>query len=108
MDRSPPAIRVLANYGGVYHDADPSDIKAKLFFQLFHPVDWIGCLRTALADGIDTFIEFGGGIGKGEAPAEKRPNLESIIKKAARGEREIRYHAAINVDTIEAAAAAHP
>lgn len=104
-DMSPPEIGVLSNYAGGYHDADPGLIRARLFFQLFHPVNWIGCVRTALADGINTFVEFGGGIGKGDTPAEKRPNLEGMIKKAIRGaDVETAYHSAINVETIEAAA----
>jgi [acyl-carrier-protein] S-malonyltransferase len=100
-----PGIKVLSNYAGRYHQPEPQGIKAHLFFQLFHPVNWVGCLQSALADGMNTFIEFGGGIGKGEHPAEKRPNLESIIKKATRGsEQNIRYFPAINVDSIEATA----
>lgn len=103
---SPPKIGVLSNYAGAYHDADPGIIKARLFFQLFHPVNWIGCVRAALADGVDTFMEFGGGIGKGETPAEKRPNLEGMIRKAIRGSAvETAYYSAINVESIEAAAA---
>lgn len=102
---SEPETRVLSNYTARYHEADPDKIKANLFFQLFHPVNWMGCMRHALDAGVDTFIEFGGGIGTGETPAEKRPNLESIIKKACRG-REVRYFPAINVETIETAAAA--
>ena len=90
-----------------YYEADPAIIKARLFFQLFHPVNWIGCLETALADGLDAFVEFGGGIGTGETPAEKRPNLESILKKATRGlEQAPAYYPAINCATLEATAAA--
>ena len=101
----PPEIGVLSNYAGRYHDSDPLQIKAHLFFQLFHPVNWMGCLQSALADGVNTFVEFGGGIGKGETPAEKRPNLEGMIKKATRGaEHEIQYFPAINLSSIEAAA----
>jgi [acyl-carrier-protein] S-malonyltransferase len=104
-DLTEPGIRVLSNYAGRYHEQAPRLIKAHLFFQLFHPVNWIGCIRSALADGINTFMEFGGGIGKGETPAEKRPNLEGMIKKATRGaEIEIEYISAINVDSVEAAA----
>lgn len=104
-DMSAPEQGVLSNYAGAYHAADPRLIKAHLFFQLFHPVNWVGCVRTALADGINTFVEFGGGIGKGESPAEKRPNLEAMIKKATRGtDAEIGYIPAINVDSVEAAA----
>lgn len=103
-----PKIKILSNYAGTYHQPDPEKIKANLFFQLFHPVNWIGCLYTALADGVDTFIEFGGGIGKGEIPAEMRPNLEGMIKKTARSsEKEIQYFPAINVETIKATAGAH-
>jgi len=101
-----PSISVLSNYTGACHDNDAEQIKARLFFQLFHPVNWVGCLQTALDDGVDRVIELGGGIGSGESPAEKRPNLESIIKKTARGAgADIQYTAAINVETIEAAAA---
>ena len=104
-----PTIQVLSNFVGGYHQPDPQQIKACLFFQLFHPVDWVGCVQTALADGIDTFVEFGGGIGTGEMPAEKRPNLEGMIKKATRGlDREVRYFAAINADSIEATSGADP
>ena len=100
-----PKIKILSNYAGTYHQPNPAKIKANLFFQLFHPVNWTGCLQTAMADGVDTFIEFGGGIGKGETPAEMRPNLESMIKKTARNsEKEIRYFSAINVETIQATA----
>lgn len=103
MSRS--RINVLSNYAGRYHQPEPQGIKAHLFFQLFHPVNWVGCLQSALADGMNTFIEFGGGIGKGEHPSEKRPNLEGIIKKATRGsEQEIQYFPAINVESIEATA----
>lgn len=96
-----PKIKVLSNYTGDYHEADPEKIKARLFFQLFHPVNWVGCLHTAFGDEIDAVIELGGGIGSGETPSDKRPNLESIIKKAARGaSAEIDYKPAINVETI--------
>lgn len=98
-----PSFKVLSNYIGGYHDPDVEQIKARLFFQLFHPVDWVGCLRTALEDGAERVIELGGGIGSGETPAEKRPNLESIIKKASRAAgREVEYLPAINVETIAA------
>lgn len=99
-----PVFKVLSNYTGGYHDDDTQQIKSRLFFQLFHPVNWVGCLQTALEAGAERVVELGGGIGSGETPAEKRPNLESIIKKAARGAgKEIEYIPAINVETIEAA-----
>lgn len=103
----PPQTRVLSNYTGGYHDDEPASIRSRLFFQLFHPVNWITCLQTALDDEVDTFLEFGGGIGGGDTPAEKRPNLESVIKRAARSAgHETRYLAAINVASIREAVAA--
>ena len=102
-----PNLRVLSNYTGTHHDPDPAAIKTRLFFQLFHPVNWIGNLETALHDGITTIVEFGGGLGSGPAPEDKRPNLESMIKKALRGsDFNIRYHAAINSQTVREAAEA--
>lgn len=100
-----PGLRVLSNYTGDFHGEDPESIKSRLFFQLFHPVNWIGCLQAALDDGIDLFVEFGGGIGSGEGPAEKRPNLEGIIKKfTRRAKPRPAYLPAINLETIRATA----
>ena len=99
-----PALKVLSNYTGGFHEDDGETIKSRLFFQLFHPVNWVGCMESALEDGITLFLEFGGGIGSGEGPAEKRPNLESIIKKfTRRAEPRPEYLAAINLETIAAA-----
>ena len=99
------SLKVLSNYTGGYHESNAATIKSRLFFQLFHPVNWIGCLQTALDDNIDTFVEFGGGIGDGEGPAEKRPNLEGIIKKfTRRADPKPEYIPAINSATIRAAA----
>lgn len=77
-----PQFDVLSNYTGKYHPADPDTIKANLFFQIFNPVRWIWGMQYALNDGVDRILEFGGGIGSGETPADKRPNLASITKKA--------------------------
>lgn len=99
------SARVLSNYTGGFHD--PAAIRTRLFFQLFHPVRWLNNLNTALASGVTRIVEFGGGIGKGESPAEKRPNLESIVKKAQRGtDYSAEYHAAINLETLAATAEA--
>ncbi len=104
---NPPAIRVLSNYTGTHHDPDPATIKTRLFSQLFYPVNWIGNLEAAFHDGITTIIEFGGGMGSGASPEEKRPNLESMVKKALRGsDFSIAYHAAINSKTLQETAAA--
>ncbi|MCW8889975.1 MAG: ACP S-malonyltransferase [Sedimenticola sp.] len=103
---SPAQLKVLSNYTGGFHEDDADSIKSRLFFQLFHPVNWVGCLQTALDDGINLFVEFGGGIGTGEGPAEKRPNLEGIIKKfTRRSQPRPEYLPAINLETIKAAAA---
>ncbi len=100
-----PQIRVLSNYTGGFHEADADSIRSRLFFQLFHPVNWVGCMQSALDDGATRFVEFGGGIGSGEGPAGKRPNLESIIKKFTRcADPRPDYLPAINVETIQAAA----
>ncbi len=79
-----PDFDVLSNYSADVHAAEPGSIRTRLFFQLFSPVNWVGCLASAFETGVDRFIEFGGGLGKGEGPGNKRPNLESIIKKSAR------------------------
>ena len=100
-----PNIKVLSNYTGGFHEADADTIKSRLFFQLFHPVNWVDCMQSALDSGATLFVEFGGGIGTGEGPAEKRPNLESIIKKfTRRADPKPEYLPAINIATIKAAA----
>ena len=102
-----PGIKVLSNYSGDYHEQDPAAIKSRLFFQLFNPVKWIGCIRTALESEVSVFIEFGGGIGTGEGPEHKRPNLKSIIKKTLRiYEQDAVYYPAINSGSIAESVAA--
>lgn len=106
---APPRIGVLSNYSAGVHEPAAGAIRTRLFFQLVNPVNWVGCLRTAMAQGITQFIEFGGGIGSGERPAEKRPNLESIVRKTLKGSgHEAGYAGAIHSDGIRAAAAAAP
>ena len=101
-----PRLQVLSNYTGGFHESDAESIKSRLFFQLFHPVNWVGCLQTALDQGINLWLEFGGGIGSGEGPAEKRPNLEGIIKKfTRRAKPKPAYLPAINLASIRTAAA---
>jgi [acyl-carrier-protein] S-malonyltransferase len=96
---------VLSNYTGGLHLDDPGAIRSRLFFQLFNPVRWIACMQWAVEAKVDTIIEFGGGIGKGEGPADKRPNLESVAKKSLKSfEHEAEYLAAINAAGIRAAA----
>ncbi len=98
-------VDVLSNYTGVAHEPEAEAIRSRLFFQLFNPVRWFGCMMTALDRDLDTIVEFGGGIGKGEGPAEKRPNLETIVKKTLKSrEQTVTYLAAINTAGIHDAA----
>ena len=100
-----PEARVMSNYTGGAHDDDPDTIRTRLFFQLFHPVLWHQNLLGAVAGGATKIVEFGGGIGKGETPAEKRPNLEGIVKKTFRGaENQPDYLSVINLQSLDAAA----
>ena len=97
-------VQVLSNFTGGFHVPDPADIRARLFFQLFHPVMWHENLKTVFASGVDVIFEFGGGIGKGTEPQDKRPNLEGMIKKALRStDFEVQYLAAINQQSMQAA-----
>ena len=101
-DFSESQCGILSNYSGGWHDNDSDSIRTKLFYQLFNPVLWHQNLLTANETGIDTIIEFGGGIGKGETPAEKRANLEGIVKKTYRQfEQKPDYYSAINCESIE-------
>jgi [acyl-carrier-protein] S-malonyltransferase len=96
---------VLSNYTGKLHENSPEAIRSRLFFQLFNPVQWVSCMSAAIDTGIDTVIEFGGGIGKGDGPDGKRPNLESVVKKSLKWrEREAQYLPAINAVGIRATA----
>ena len=96
-----PEVQVLSNFTGGFHHPDPADIRARLFFQLFHPVLWFLNLQTAFNDDIDLIIEFGGGIGPATEPEGKRPNLEGMIKKTLRTyDGETSYVAAINNETL--------
>jgi len=104
-DFAAPEVPVLSNFSGGLHDDDPQQLRSRLFFQLFNPVLWHANMVTALDSGVEAMVEFGGGIGQGETPEEKRPNLEGMIKKSLRGiERDVSYTAAINAQTLIAAA----
>ena len=94
-------VRVLSNFTGAYHEPDPVGIRARLFFQLFHPVLWFSNLQTAFVDGVDVIFEFGGGIGFGTEPEGKRANLAGIIKKTQRATgHKVNYKSIINTQTL--------
>ncbi len=97
----PMKTPVLSNHSTKAHNESGNETADLLFQQLYKTVNWLGCMRTSVNYAIDTIIEFGGGIGGGEEPSEKRPNLEAISKKNFRGfKREMSYYAAINASTI--------
>ena len=98
---------VLSNFSANIHKMDGSDTADLLYNQLFKPVNWLGCMRAAADLRVDSVIEFGGGLGEGATPNEKRPNLEGLTKKNFRGlKNEATYFPAINTSTIEATAKA--
>ena len=97
-----PAVSVLSNASGTFHTKGPDAIRAALFIQLFSPVLWNANLNHAVENGCQTIIEFGGGIGKGQSPAEKKPNLAGIVKKTfRRHDHPPQYSGVINIDTLE-------
>ncbi len=101
-DFKAPQIKVCSNYSGGFHDASAESIRSRLFLQLFNPVNWIDNLHNTVDQGVDLIIEFGGGIGKGETAADKRPNLEGIVKKTFRGHENPPSHlAVINLESLE-------
>ena len=97
---------VLSNYTAGPHDDNPAGIRTRLFFQLYKPVNWVGCVQTAIADGITTFVEFGGGVGPGKGPANKKANLEAIIKRNLKAVgHQAEYLPVINDKSLKEAAA---
>ena len=98
---------MLSNFTGGFHDAGAGidvleALKSRLFLQLFNPVLWHQNLLQVGDAGADLLIEFGGGLGKGETPAAKRPNLEGMVKKTWRdAEQRPAYLAVINSATLE-------
>lgn len=97
-----PQIEVCSNYTGGFHNSNASSIRSRLFMQLFNPVLWVNNLNLVVDEGVNLILEFGGGIGKGARAAEKRPNLEGIVKKTFRGHESPPQHlAVINIETLE-------
>jgi [acyl-carrier-protein] S-malonyltransferase len=101
----PLTVNTLSNYTGKLHESATNAIRSRLFFQLFNPVKWVSCVNAAVDAGVEVVIEFGGGIGKGEGPNGKRPNLESIVRKSLKWrEHQAEYLPAINAATIRTTA----
>jgi len=102
-----PNCTVISNYTGKVHEPGSDAIKSRLFFQLFNPVRWVNCMNTAFEQGIELIVEFGGGVGKGDGPESKRPNLEGIVKKSLKfANYDSQYLPAINTASIRTAAEA--
>lgn len=102
-----PACAVISNYTGMLHEPGAAAIRSRLFFQLFNPVRWVNCMQTAFDQGVESIIEFGGGVGKGAGPEAKRPNLEGIVKKSLKfADYDSVYLSAINAQSIRSAAEA--
>ena len=92
---------VLSNYSSEIHKLDGSESEELLYNQLYKPVNWLGCMHKAAEMEVHSVIEFGGGIGDGNDPNEKRPNLEGITKKNFRSlQSTVNYFPAINASTI--------
>ncbi len=99
-----PICPVASNFTGDFHEERIETIQSNLFYQLFHPVLFHKNLMTIAEQGVDVVIEFGGGLGAGNDPAEKRPNLAGTITRAYRraSPRPV-YHSVINMKTLESA-----
>lgn len=97
-----PGIRVMSNFTGTPHKQDVESIRSGLFLQLFNPVLWYQNLTAIRESGISVLVEFGGGIGSGTVAAEKRPNLEGIVKRAFRGsDYAPSYLSVINLESLD-------
>lgn len=72
MQLSPPAFPVIANVDAE-PCSDPDNIAARLVAQVYRPVRWEACVRRALAQGVDHFLEIGPGR-----------SLASLVKKIDR------------------------
>lgn len=97
-----PKFPVASNYTGKFHEGDIESIKENLYLQLFNPVLYYANLMTVAEAGVDVVIEFGGGLGNGDDPATKRPNLAGTIMRAFRRvSPRPKYYSVINCKTLE-------
>ena len=76
-----PTIPVLANVTGTPHSNDPTVIKEEMLRQVTESVRWADCIKTAIAAGGKTFIEFG--PGKVLSGLIKRINKEAATLNVA-------------------------
>lgn len=98
-----PEFMVACNATGGFHQSDHDEIRSHLYRQIFQPVRWSDNLAAIGKAGVETIIEFGGGLGKGDSPADKRPNLAGMIARAyRRSTPRPTYHSVINLQTLEA------
>lgn len=103
-----PKLRVASNTTGAFHSPDIDRIRENLYLQLFNPVRWSDNLKAIMNAGVERIIEFGGGLGMGETPSDKRPNLQGmIVRTFRRANPRPAYHAVINVQTLEATCKAY-
>ena len=103
-----PKLQVASNTTGGFHSPDIESIRENLYLQLFKPVRWSDNLKAVANAGVERIIEFGGGLGKGDTPSDKRPNLQGmIVRTFRRANPRPDYHAVINVETLEATCKAY-
>ena len=96
-----PNVPVASNALGKFHPFNENEIRFGLTLQLHQPVRWYENLMTIADAGIDTVIEFGGGLGDGKSPAEKRPNLRAMITRSYRHLKpRPTYYSVINMQTL--------
>jgi len=97
-----PQYSVGSNVTGVFHEPCVDSIRNNLYLQLFQPVKWHSNLMTIAESGVDMIIEFGGGLGQGASPSEKRPNLAGMITRAFRRVKpRPEYHSVISEVTLQ-------
>jgi [acyl-carrier-protein] S-malonyltransferase len=58
FDIRPPLCPLVSHWSGKPL-TDPDEIRSFLVEQLYRPVDWEGCVRHLLAQGVTCFIEMG-------------------------------------------------
>jgi [acyl-carrier-protein] S-malonyltransferase len=81
-----PRLRVVSNVDAEYH-AGPEAIRESLYRQVFSPVRWQACVQRLIADGVETFWEFGPGR-----------VLSGLLRKIDRGRRAINVGVAADLD----------